>query len=127
MVDLTIRCQPSGANAADEVQSWLERLVEELDGAPGAVARLSRLHESAPDGGAVPGWLLELQLGVDEPLFDSVIDAVRDMSLLGLRPRVLVPRDAGAHPRSLDPGSAGTSKSRAVHATNRTTPKGDRR
>jgi hypothetical protein len=86
MAQVTIRCQPRVPVAADEVERWLEHQVGKLRAeAPHATIRLSRLTQGLPNA---IGWLIELELGDDEPLLagNHLDDALRDMRLLGLRP-----------------------------------------
>jgi hypothetical protein len=106
VIDLTIRCEPRASVAEDELQSWLRRLTLQLTGrAPQAVVHLSRL-QGVPDARAVPGWLLELRLPDEQSLLESLIDAVRDMGLLGLRPVVLVPLESAESSAAGTAGSA---------------------
>jgi hypothetical protein len=97
MVQIAIRCQPRVPVAADELQRWLERQVHELRAeAPHATVRLSRLTQAGPSADLEIGWLVELELGEDEPLLAGhrLADALRDMRLLGLQPTLLAARGA---------------------------------
>jgi hypothetical protein len=99
MTQLAIRRHPGVPDAADELEGWLEREVDELrPAAPGATVRLSRLTQSGPDDEPDVGWLVELELARGEPLLAGhrLADALRDMRLLGLEPTLLAPRDATA-------------------------------
>lgn len=103
MVQLAIRCHPRVPVSADELQHWLERQVRELRfEAPHATVRLSRLTQGCPSGELDLGWLVELELGEDEPLLAGhrLSDALRDMRLLGLQPTLLGPRGAGMNGRA---------------------------
>jgi hypothetical protein len=97
VVQLTIRCRPRVPVEADELELWLERQVDDLRAeAPRATVRLSRLTESRPEANLHVGWLVELDLDEDEPLLagSRLVDAVRDMRLLGLQPTLLAPANA---------------------------------
>ena len=103
MVQLAIRCYPRLPVAAEELEGWLERQVEELRAkAPHAGVRLSRLTQSRPDAEVDVGWLIELDLAEDDPLLAGhrLADALRDMRLLGLQPTLLVPRGAWSNGRA---------------------------
>jgi hypothetical protein len=103
MVQLAIRCHPRLPVAADELEGWLERQVEELRAeAPHAAVRLSRLTQSRPDAEVDVGWLVELELAEDDPLLAGhrLADALRDMRLLGLQPTLLAPRGAWSNGRA---------------------------
>jgi len=91
MVQIAIRCQPRVPVAADELEQWLKRQVNDLRvDAPRATIRLSRLTQGLP---TAIGWLLELELAEDEPLLagDRLAEALTDMRLLGLEPTLLTP------------------------------------
>jgi hypothetical protein len=97
MIQLAIRCHPYVPVAADELEGWLGRQVDELRvHAPHATVRLSRLTQSRPDADLLVGWLVELELREDEPLLagQRLADALRDMRLLGLQPTLLAPPGA---------------------------------
>jgi hypothetical protein len=97
MVQLAIRCQPIAPISADELQGWLELEMHELRAAvPRGTVRLSRLTQGGPNADFDIGWLVELEVAEDEPPLghDRLADALRDMRLLGLEPKLLVP----AHP-----------------------------
>jgi hypothetical protein len=94
MVQLAIRCQPTAPFSADEIQGWLELEMRELRAAvPGGTVRLSRLTQGAPKADLDIGWLVELEVSEGEPLLgeERLADALRDMRLLGLEPKLLVP------------------------------------
>jgi hypothetical protein len=103
MVQLAIRCYPGAPVAANELEGWLRRQVDELRAeAPHAAVRLSRLTQSRPDAELDVGWLVELELAGDEPLLAGhrLADALRDMRLLGLQPTLLAPRGAWSNGRA---------------------------
>ena len=103
MVQFAIRCHPCAPVAADELEGWLERQVDELRAeAPHATVRLLRLTQSRPDTELDVGWLVELELAEDEPLLAGhrLADALRDMRLLGLQPTLLARRDARTNGRA---------------------------
>jgi hypothetical protein len=94
MVQLAIRCQAIAPISPDELQGWLELEAHELRAAvPHGTVRLSRLTQEGPNADLDIGWLIELELAEGEPLLgeDRLADALRDMRLLGLEPRLLVP------------------------------------
>jgi len=110
MVQLAIRCHPHAPVGADELDGWLEQLVEELRAeAPRATARLSRLTQGRPGAEVDAGWLIELDLAEDEPLLRGhrLADALRDMRLLGLRPTALAPCEWAIGPVPLVVGTHG--------------------
>jgi hypothetical protein len=92
MVQLAIRCQPVVPVAADELEQWLEQEMRDLRAdAPAGIIRLSRLTQGLTADCDI-GWLVELELPVDEPLLKGRLDeALRDMRLLGLQPTLLAP------------------------------------
>jgi hypothetical protein len=97
MVQLAIRCQPIAPISADELQGWLELEMHELRAqVPRVTVRLSRLTQGGPIADLDFGWLVELEVAEGEPPLghDRLADALRDMRLLGLEPKLLVP----AHP-----------------------------
>src|SRR5688572_1938447 len=100
MTQLAIRCHPRVPSAADLLEGWLARQVDELRvAAPDATIRLSRLTPSGTEDDPDVGWLVELELGDGGPLLAGhrLALALRDMRLLGLEPRLLGPRDAAAN------------------------------
>jgi hypothetical protein len=100
MTVLAIRCHPGVPVAADELEGWLERQVDELRAAaPDAMIRLSRLTPSGRGDEPGVGWLVELELAHGEPLLagHQLADALRDMQLLGLEPTLLAARVAAAN------------------------------
>jgi hypothetical protein len=103
MVQLAIRCHLCVPVAADELEGWLEREVEELRAeAPHATVRLSRLTQNGPNAELDVGWLVELELPEGEPLLTGhrLADALRDMRLLGLQPTLLAAREAWTNGRA---------------------------
>jgi hypothetical protein len=95
MTQISIRCHPVVPVAADELDGWLERQVDDLRAAaPHSILRLSRLIQDSPDTEMHIGWLVELELAESEPILDGhgLDDALRDMRLLGLRPSMLSAR-----------------------------------
>ncbi len=92
MVELAIRCHPCVPVDAGELESWLERQLGELRGAaPESIVRFSRLTQALPDSEIAIGWLVEMELQDDyAPLVSERLgEALRDMRLLGLQPKVL--------------------------------------
>ena len=103
MIQLAIRCHARVPVAPDELQHWLERQVHELrSAAPHATVRLSRLTQGGPSAELDIGWLVELELGEDEPLLAGhrLSDALTDMRLLGLQPTLLAPPGASMSGRA---------------------------
>jgi hypothetical protein len=103
MIRLAIRCHPRVPVSADELQAWLERQVKELRAeAPRATVRLSRLTQGGPSAELDIGWLVELEVGEDEPLLAGhrLADALTDMRLLGLQPTLLAPPGASMSGRA---------------------------
>jgi hypothetical protein len=98
--ELTIRCHPCVPVDAGELESWLERQLGELRAAtPDAIIRLSRLTQALPDSEITIGWLIEIERRAgDAPLAGERLgEALRDMRLLGLQPKVLTrPTGSGA-------------------------------
>ncbi|MGH2803528.1 MAG: hypothetical protein ACRDL4_10850 [Thermoleophilaceae bacterium] len=95
MVQLAIRCHPCVPVSAGELEGWLEQQVHELRAAaPHATVRLSRLTQGRPEADLEIGWLVELELAESDPLLTGhrLVDALRDMRLLGLQPTLLAPR-----------------------------------
>jgi hypothetical protein len=98
MAQLAIRCQPIAPVSADDLQGWLELEMRELGAAvPRGTVRLSRLTQESQNADLETGWLVELETPDGEPPLwdDRLAVTLRDMRLLGLEPRLLVP----AHPR----------------------------
>jgi hypothetical protein len=94
VVQLAIRCQPTTPISADELEGWLELEMHELRAAvPRATVRLSRLTQGGPKADLDIGWLVELEVAESERLLgeERLADAIRDMRLLGLEPKLLVP------------------------------------
>jgi hypothetical protein len=97
MVQLAIRCHPCVPVSARELESWLQREVDDLRAAaPRATVRMSRLTQGRREAGLDAGWLVELELREGEPLLagDRLPEILSDMRLLGLQPTLLAPRDA---------------------------------
>jgi hypothetical protein len=96
MIQLSIRCHPLVPVSADELEHWLELQVSDLrKEAPQGTIRLLRLTQERPDASLDIGWLLELELPQEDPLFaqDHLAGTLRDMRLLGLQPTILAPVD----------------------------------
>jgi hypothetical protein len=94
MVQLAIRCHPCVPVPAEDLEGWLERqLVELRAAAPEGIVRLSRLTQGMPSGKVDIGWLIELELHPDEAprAQERLGEALRDMRLLGLEPKLLAP------------------------------------
>ena len=103
MVQLAIRCHPCVPLSVDELERWLEEKVNELRSeAPHGTIRLSRLTQGLPSIELDIGWLVELELAEGEPLLagDRLVEAVRDMRLIGLQPTLMTP--AVRHAQSTD-------------------------
>ncbi len=100
MAQLAIRCHPCAPVAADELEGWLERQVDELRAAaPQGTLRLCRLTQGGPTSDLSIGWLIELEVPDGEPLLGGhlLADSLRDMRLLGLQPTLLARRDASTN------------------------------
>jgi hypothetical protein len=109
VVQLAIRLHPCVPVAVPELEGWLELEVDELRSvAPRGTVRLSRLTQRGPTADLDVGWLLELELAEGEPLLagERLADALRDMRLLGLEPRLLLPSDIATDGRPGPPGVA---------------------
>jgi hypothetical protein len=110
MAQLAIRCQPIAPVSADDLQGWLELEMRELGAAvPRGTVRLSRLTQESQNADLETGWLVELEAPDGEPPLwdDRLAVTLRDMRLLGLEPRLLVP----AHPgRSEAPDRNGVAR-----------------
>ena len=94
MVQLAIRCHPCVPLSVDELERWLEEKVHELRSeAPHGTIRLSRLTQGRPSIELDTGWLVELELAESEPLLagDRLVEAIRDMRLIGLQPSLMTP------------------------------------
>jgi hypothetical protein len=99
MVSLTIRCRPCVPVPTAELENWLARRLEELRAElPQLRVRLLRLTQPLPSDDIEVGWLLELELPVDQwaPMEGRLHATVTDLRLLGLQPTLLQPRDAAA-------------------------------
>jgi hypothetical protein len=98
-MQVAIRCHPYAPVAADELEGWLAREVDEIrTAAPGATVRLMRLSQDFSTRHAALGWLIELEgphgeAALTERQLDSVL---RDMGLLGLQPTLLTSSEAHA-------------------------------
>lgn len=107
MVQLTIRLHPCAPVAVRELEGWLGPEVDELrSAAPRGTVRLSRLTQRGPTADLDVGWLLELEMAEGEPPLagERLAEALRDMRLLGLEPKLLLPSDVAT---SGEPGPAG--------------------
>ena len=94
MVQLSIRCHACVPVAAEQMEQWLDEQVAELrSDLPHGTIRLSRLTQQLPSVDVSIGWLLELELFASESgtLPPRVVDALRDMRLLGLQPTLMAP------------------------------------
>jgi hypothetical protein len=94
MVQFAIRCLPRVPVAAEDLEHWLERELEDLRRqVPQGTIRLSRLTQELPTVDIGIGWLIELELPEDQPLlqWDRLSSVLRDLRLLGLQPTVLAP------------------------------------
>jgi hypothetical protein len=112
MVQLAIRCHPRVPVSADELERWLEQQLNDLRAeAPHGTIRLSRLTQGLP---SAIGWLVELELGEEEPLLagNRLADALRDMRLLGLQPTLLAPTSRAARPPAGSPPGRGANGAR---------------
>ena len=94
MTKLVIRCHPCVPTSGVALEEWLEeRLTELREQIPEAIVRLDRLTQELPSGTSQDGWLLEFQF--PESLLDldrgPVVEALRDMRLLGFSPILLAP------------------------------------
>jgi hypothetical protein len=116
MIQLSIRCHPLVPVSADELEQWLELQVSDLrKDAPQGTIRLLRLTQELPDASLGIGWLLELELPEDDPVRtrERLVNALRDMRLLGLQPTILTPLNGSNGFRSQEehsgvvPASAG--------------------
>jgi hypothetical protein len=111
MSKIAIRCHPCVPISADDLGEWLEHQVMDLRAlVPGAAVRLSRLAETLPSGDVDVGWLIELELSERQRVLvhDRLIEAVRDMGLLGFQPTVLESADVSEW------ATAGNGRSRHV-------------
>lgn len=91
-MQVAIRCHPYAPVAADELEEWLAREVDEIrTAAPDATVRLMRLSQAFSTGRVAVGWLIEVEHANGEAaLTERQLDSVlRDMGLLGLQPTVL--------------------------------------
>src|SRR5690349_10484263 len=92
MNKIAIRCHPSVPLSPDELSDWLAQQVADLRAmAPEATIRLSRLAQTLPSQDVELGWLVELELSEHEEALvrDRLVEAVRDMGLLGFQPTTL--------------------------------------
>jgi hypothetical protein len=106
MVQLAIRFHPRPPVPAGELEQSLERQVDGLRAhVPRATVRLSRLTRlshvtpGGPSADLNAGWFLELELPDGDPPLtrQRLVNAVRDMRLLGLEPTLLEPRGRHAN------------------------------
>ena len=96
-MQVAIRCHPYAPVAADELEEWLAREIDEIRTvAPDAIVRLMRLSQSFSTGRVAVGWLIEVDdTNGDAALTERQLDALfRDMGLLGLQPTLLTCHDA---------------------------------
>ncbi|MDQ3759521.1 MAG: hypothetical protein M3331_06240 [Actinomycetota bacterium] len=96
MLRLSIRCHPCVPVAADQLEQWLSCQVAELrSDVPHGTVRLSRLTQHLPSSDVPIGWLLELELfeADSDRVHLRILDALRDMRLLGLQLTVMAPVD----------------------------------
>jgi hypothetical protein len=97
MSRLTIRCHPYAPVSAEELESWLREQIDALrSDVPDASIQLLRLTRGLPSGDCTAGWLLELELPDSAAPQDLIAEFLRDMRLLGLQTRLLVPSEQGA-------------------------------
>ena len=94
MTKLAIRCHPCVPTSRVALEEWLEeRLTELREQIPEAIVRLDRLTQELPSGTSQDGWLLEFQFPESLSHLDRgpVVDALRDMRLLGFSPILFAP------------------------------------
>ena len=92
MTEIAIRCHPSVPVAPQEIADWLEQQISDLRAlVPDATIRLSRLTQTLPSRDVDVGWLVELELSDHdaETVHDRLVEAIRDMGLLGFDPTLL--------------------------------------
>jgi hypothetical protein len=92
MTKVAIRCHPCVPLSPDELSDWLEHQVMDLRSVvPDATIKRSRLTQTLPSRDVDVGWLIELELSDQErdDVHDRLLEAVRDMGLLGFQPTVL--------------------------------------
>jgi hypothetical protein len=109
MVQLAIRCHPCVPLSVDELERWLEEKVSELrSDAPHGTIRLSRLTQGLPNVELDIGWLVELELAEEEPLLagNRLVEAIRDMRLIGLQPSLMTPAVRPVQSPSDPPGAS---------------------
>jgi hypothetical protein len=97
MAQFAIRCLPRVPVAAQELEGWLERELEELRrDIPRGTIRLSRLTEPLPTTDVDIGWLIEFDLPADQSQHDRgrLTSMLRDLRLLGFQPTLLAPPNA---------------------------------
>jgi hypothetical protein len=96
MAQFAIRCLPRVPVAGEELERWLERVLEELrrDISQGTI-RLSRLTEPLPTTDVGIGWLIEFDLPEHQSQLDRghLASVLRDLRLLGFQPTLLAPPD----------------------------------
>lgn len=99
MSRLVIRCDRRGA-PSDELEQWLEQQAGRLARHDDERARVSRVTRQSAGEEQEVGWLVEIEReGAAAPTVDreTLAELFRDMRLVGLQPRVLVPAgDRGA-------------------------------
>jgi hypothetical protein len=97
MSQFAVRCLPRVPVAAEELERWLERGLEELRrDIPRGTIRLSRLTEPLPTTDVDIGWLIEFDLPADQSQHDRgrLASMLRDLRLLGFQPTLLTPPNA---------------------------------
>ena len=109
MFEFSIRCHPSVALDATELEGWLEARMRDLRTAwPTGTIRLFRLSQSLPSDNVDLGWLLKAELPADEEdLAPWLAETLRDMRLLGFQPVMTYAFDphANGYPGRLEPTS----------------------
>jgi hypothetical protein len=108
MAQFAIRCLPRVPVAAEELERWLERELEELrrDISQGTI-RLSRLIDPLPTTDVGIGWLIEFDLPEHQFQLDGgrIATTLRALRLLGFQPTLLAPPGApGSQTGGPDPG-----------------------
>jgi hypothetical protein len=97
MAQFAIRCLPRVPVAAEELERWLERELEEVrQDIPQGTIRLSRLTEPLPTTDVDIGWLIEFDLRADQSQHGRgrLASMLRDLRLLGFQPTLLAPPNA---------------------------------
>src|SRR5215204_6099993 len=97
MAQFAIRCLPRVPVAAEELERWLERELEQLrDDIPRGTIRLSCLTEPLPTADVDIGWLIEFDLPADQSQHDRgrLTSILKNLQLLGFQPTLLAPPNA---------------------------------